>query len=154
MRRLVVDANIAAKWYLLEADSGAAEMLFADELEFHAPNFLATEFANICWKHSVAGRTSMEAWRLASHQLKKSIPYWHSDGQLHDQALDLAIAHKHPIFDCIYLALAIQIDGVVVTADKQFCQQFEKTEYGGRVMALHSFVPRIHEDEIATNTPQ
>jgi predicted nucleic acid-binding protein len=136
MRRLVIDANIAAKWYLPETDSEAAEKLFADGLEFHAPNFLATEFANIYWKHCVAGRTSMDAWRVASRQLKKSIPFWHSDEQLHEQAFDLAIAHKHPIFDCLYLALAIQIDGVVVTADKQFCNQFGKTEYGVRVIAL------------------
>ncbi len=137
MKRLVIDANIAAKWYLPEADSETAEMLFADGLEFHAPDFLATEFANIYWKHSVAGRTSLDAWRKASRQLKKAIPYWHSDEQLHDQALELAITHKHPIFDCIYLALAIQIDGIVVTADKQFCNQFEPTEHRLRVMALH-----------------
>jgi predicted nucleic acid-binding protein len=104
MRRLVVDANIAAKWYLPEADSGAAEMLFADELEFHAPNFLATEFANICWKHSVAGRTSMDAWRLASHQLKKSIPYciqmgnftiklWNLRSPINTRFLTVSISH-------------------------------------------------------------
>ncbi len=139
MRRLVIDANIAAKWYLPEADSEVAEKLFADGVEFHAPRFLATEFANIYWKHSVAGRTSMESWRVASQQMKKSIPFWHSDVQLHQQALQLAIAHTHPIFNCIYLALAIQIDGAVVTADKQFCKQFAETEYGVRVIALHTF---------------
>jgi predicted nucleic acid-binding protein len=140
MRRLVIDANIAAKWYLPETDSETAEMLFADGLEFHAPDFLATEFANIYWKHSVAGRTSADAWRVASRQLKIAIPYWHSDDQLHEKALELAITHKHPIFDCIYLALAIQIEGIVVTADKQFCNQFGRTEHGVRIMALHHFV--------------
>ncbi len=143
MKRLVIDANIAAKWYLPEADSALAEKLFASDLEFHAPNFLATEFANIYWKHSVAGRTSMEAWRVASNQLKKSIPYWHQDDHLLPQALELAAAHKHPIFDCIYLALAIQIDGIVVTADKQFCSHFGQTIYGDRVIALHSAVAQM-----------
>jgi predicted nucleic acid-binding protein len=137
MRRIVIDANIAAKWYLPEADSALAEKLFVSDLEFHAPNFLATEFANIYWKHSIAGRTSIEAWRLASNQLNKTIPYWHHDLQLFPQALDLAIAHKHPIFDCIYLALAIQIDGTVVTADKQFCNHFGPTIHCDRVIALN-----------------
>jgi predicted nucleic acid-binding protein len=143
MRRLVIDANIAAKWYLPETDSEIAEMLFTDGFERHAPIFLTTEFANIFWKHSVAGRTSMDTWRAANSQLKKAIPFWHADEQLHDQALGLAIAHKHPIFDCIYLALAIQIDGSVVTADKQFCTQFERTEYGPRVIALRKCVEAL-----------
>jgi predicted nucleic acid-binding protein len=137
MRRLVIDANIAAKWYLPEADSETAEALFTAEFEFHAPSFLLTEFANSFWKHSIANRTYIDAWRQASRQLKKAIPFWHSDEQLHDQALELAITHRHPIFDCIYLALALQIDAVVVTADKQFCNQFARTEYGARVVALH-----------------
>jgi predicted nucleic acid-binding protein len=141
MRRLVIDANIAAKWYLPESDSEAAEALFEEGSDFHAPIFLATEFSNIFWKHSVAGRTSMEIWRIASRQLKKAIPFWHGDEQLHEQALDIAIAHKHPIFDCIYLALAIHIDGIVVTADRQFCNQFENTKYGDRVVALQHYAP-------------
>ena len=143
MRRLVIDANIAAKWYLPEADSQLAEQLFATKAEFHAPNFLAIEFANIYGKHSVAGRTSMDAWHAASSQLKKSILYWHSDDPLLDHALELAVTHKHPIFDCIYLALAVQIDGIVVTADQQFCSQFKSTKYADRVMALHNCVAQL-----------
>jgi predicted nucleic acid-binding protein len=136
MKALVIDANVAAKWYLPETDSQLAEKLFVADLDFHAPDFLATEFANIYRKHSVAGRTSMNAWREASTQLKKVIPYWHEDGQLLGDALKLAITYKHPIFDCIYLALAIQIDGIVVTADQQFCRQFGNTEFKNRVKEL------------------
>ncbi len=138
MRRLVIDANVAAKWYLPEVDSQLAERLFERKAEFHAPNFLAIEIANIYWKHSVAGRTSIDSWRAASSQLKTSIPYWHSDESLLDHALELAVTHKHPVFDCIYLALAIQIGGIVVTADKQFCNQFGSTTYADRLVALRS----------------
>jgi predicted nucleic acid-binding protein len=139
MRRLVIDANIAAKWYLPEIDSEMAEALFVSGLDFHAPNFLATEFANIFWKHSIAKRTSIEAWRLASQQLKKAIPFWHPDETLHEQALQLAVTFKHPIFDCIYLALAIHVDGIVITADKQFCNQFSQTEHRTKVIDLKQF---------------
>ncbi len=136
MRRLVIDANIAAKWYLPESDSALAEKLFELNAEFHAPTFLETEFASIFWKHSVAQTTSVDVWRIAQVQLKKAIPNWHPDAQLHDQALDLAIMHKHHVSDCIYLALAIKIDGVVVTADKQFLSRFEKSTLAERVIAL------------------
>ncbi len=136
MRRFVIDANIAAKWYLPEADSAVAERLFELDAEFHSPTFLETEFASIFWKHSIAQTSSIEVWRVAQAQLKKAIPNWHPDAQLHDLALELAISHEHHVFDCIYLALAIQIDGIVVTADKQFLAKFGKSAYAERVIAL------------------
>jgi predicted nucleic acid-binding protein len=136
VRRLVIDANIAAKWYLPESDSAVAEGLFELDAEFHAPAFLETEFASIFWKHSIAQASSIEVWRAARVQLKKAIPHWHDDASLHDLALELAISHKHHIFDCIYLALAIQIDGTVVTADKQFLARFGKSIYANRIIAL------------------
>jgi predicted nucleic acid-binding protein len=140
VKRLVIDANIAAKWYLPESDSALAEKLFELDAEFHAPTFLQTEFASIFWKHSVALTTSIDVWRIAQAQLKKAIPNWHSDVQLHDHALDLAIAHKHHIFNCIYLALAIKIDGIVITADKQFLARFGKSIHAKRVIALNDCV--------------
>jgi predicted nucleic acid-binding protein len=136
VRRLVIDANIAAKWYLPESDSAAAEKLVELDAEFHAPAFLETEFASIFWKHSAAQKTSIDVWRVARAQLKKVIPNWHLDEGLHDQALELAIAHKHHVFDCIYLALAIQIDGIVVTADSQFFTRFGNGNHAGRVVSL------------------
>lgn len=136
MRRLVIDANIAAKWYLPESDSAVAEQLFELNAEFHAPAFLETEFASIFWKHSIAQVTSIDVWRTARVQLKKVIPHWHDDASLHDLALELAITHKHHIFDCTYLALAIQIDGTVVTADKQFLARFGRSGYSQRIIAL------------------
>lgn len=141
--RLVIDANVAAKWYLPESDSDVAEKLVELDAEFHAPVFLETEFASIFWKHSVAQKTSIDVWRIASAQLKKAIPNWHLDEKLREQALELAIAHRHHIFDCIYLALAIQIDGTVVTADKPFLARFETSIYEGRVVSLEAAAREI-----------
>jgi predicted nucleic acid-binding protein len=143
VRRLVIDANIAAKWYLPEFDSDVAEQLVELDAELHAPVFLETEFASIFWKHSVAQKTSIDVWRIARAQLKKVIPNWHADELLHDHALDLAIAHKHHIYDCIYLALAIQIDGTVVTADKPFLARFESGIHEGRVVSLEAATREI-----------
>ena len=143
MRRLVIDANIAAKWYLPESDSAVAERLFELNAEYHAPAFLETEFASIFWKHSVAKTTSIDVWRTARAQLKKAIPHWHEDASLHDLALELAITHKHHIFDCIDLALAFQIDGTVVTADKQFLARFEKSQDAERIVALENYVSTL-----------
>jgi predicted nucleic acid-binding protein len=140
VRRLVIDANIAAKWYLPEADSAEAEKLFELDAEFHSAAFLETEFASIFFKHIVAGKTSIDVWRIAQAQLKKVIPNWHADAALHDLALELAIAHTHYVYDCMYLALAIHVDGIVVTADKQFIARIGKSTHARRVLALDSIL--------------
>ncbi len=63
MKRFVVDASVAAKLYLPEHDSDAAQKLFEFDAEFHAPKFLETEFASIFWKHSVGQLTTIDVWR-------------------------------------------------------------------------------------------
>jgi predicted nucleic acid-binding protein len=37
-----------------------------------------------------------------------------------DEALALGLALAHPVYDCVYLALAIASDARVVTADRRF----------------------------------
>jgi predicted nucleic acid-binding protein len=62
-------------------------------------------------------------------------------GELRSQAF--AITYEHPIYDCLYLALAIQTGAVVVTADKRFLNAFAKTEHADRVIALAAAAQQI-----------
>ncbi len=52
------------------------------------------------------------------------------------RAMDLAIALRHPIYDCIYLAIAEQNDDVLVTADARFLAAVRSTDHAGRVRPL------------------
>ena len=54
-----------------------------------------------------------------------------------DSALDLAIQLNHPIYDCLYLALALRHDTDVITADRRFVSAIERRpELAGRVRLL------------------
>lgn len=138
MKRFVIDANIAAKWYLPEEDSALAEAILGLEAELHAPDFLAVEFASIIWKHSIAGHVSPEIWAAARDELKVAIGHWHKQELLLETALELAIEYRHHVFDCIYLALAILIDGQVVTADKPFLAKFSGTRLSAKVISIET----------------
>lgn len=46
-----------------------------------------------------------------------------------------------PVYDCVYLALAHQIDGTLVTADARFVNTLAGTEHAGRVVLLADFAP-------------
>lgn len=54
-----------------------------------------------------------------------------------DAALQLAIDLNHPIYDCLYLALAIRLDTHVVTADRRFAAlNGSRADLDGRVRTL------------------
>jgi predicted nucleic acid-binding protein len=45
--------------------------------------------------------------------------------QLLPLAIDLAIANNHPVYDCLYLALAMERHVQLVTADRQLARRAE-----------------------------
>ena len=64
---------------------------------------------------------------------------WTADAELIDDAVRLAIALNHPVYDCIYLALAQQVGANVVTADKRFMNAVSDRQYRGLVLELSQF---------------
>ena len=42
----------------------------------------------------------------------------------------------HPVYDCVYLALAHRLGATVVTADAQFVRALAPTEHGAAVVTL------------------
>lgn len=48
----------------------------------------------------------------------------------------MALALDHPVYDCIYLALAYRIGDVLVTADLRFANTLATTEHGEAVVTL------------------
>lgn len=116
---VVVDASVAFKWLVTEADSQAAVFL----LENHnivAPDVLLTECRNAALTHVRRGTISIEQARQAERDLQAlqlqtlpSIPFL-------TQAFTLGLELSHPIYDCIYLAAAIAADRILVTADERF----------------------------------
>jgi predicted nucleic acid-binding protein len=115
---LVVDASVAIKWVLREQDSELADNVVA--FEVRAPDWLLIECGSAVWRHVRLGeigprqaRASLEIIREMPMELTRSI-------DLVDRAFDLALDLRHPIYDCLYLVLAIDAGAQMVTADRRF----------------------------------
>ena len=50
MKKVVVDASVAAKWFLPEIHSPAAERLLDPSIVLCAPDLIVPELGNIVWK--------------------------------------------------------------------------------------------------------
>ncbi len=119
---LVVDASVALKWVLAEADSHLAQALAEGREELLVPDFWLNEACNICWLQVRKGRWSASEAREALDLLRGLVPPTPTgDLDLHDVALDIGLAVNHSTYDTLYVAFAIAAGarGVVV-ADGPF----------------------------------
>jgi predicted nucleic acid-binding protein len=138
---VVVDASIALKWVLNEPDSTAAEMVL-ERYRLAAPDLLVIECANAFWAR-IRRRTMSpaEARAALSDLLAVDIDY-EADHGLAAAALSLAADLDDPVYDCTYLALALERGSQVMTADRRFAAAVGAHPFhAGRVRLLADLTP-------------
>jgi predicted nucleic acid-binding protein len=113
----VVDASVAAKWYLEESGTDKARLLLDERYTLHAPAFLRVEVDNVFLKWVRRGAMSVEVAELARHSLRNARINWRLDTETLDDAFRWAVTLRRSIYDCMYLSLAAQMGVPMVTAD-------------------------------------
>ena len=116
----VVDASVALKW-LVEEEGSAAAAALLDGRTLFAPALIHVEVANALWRMMRVGRLSdEEAADALSLMDRAPLRRRVEDRALTAEALRLARLLDHPVYDCLYLALAIEVGAPVITADARF----------------------------------
>ena len=137
--RFVVDANVAVKWLVAEEDADVAEELATSGDDLHAPRLMASEVANALWRKARVG----EIERSAAGVLLANVPdmpvRWGADELVSADAVRLALALDHSVYDCVYLALAHRIGAVMLTADSRFANAVAATEHGESILTLADY---------------
>lgn len=121
MTGFVVDASVAVKWFVTETDSDSAVGLLSENQPLIAPELIYAEVANALWAVVRRGEMTADGLREAIDALTAgpiSTPV--STKQLIAAATRLAVDLGHPIYDCLYLALALHEQRPVMTADRRF----------------------------------
>jgi predicted nucleic acid-binding protein len=122
---IVVDASLAVKWFLPEAGADAAAMVLLGDKVIVGPDMLAVEVhatlvrgANMVKANREEAVSSIQRFQnmLESNdvQLIRSTP------RQIERSANLAIKLGHPLKDCIYLTLAMELDCELVTCDAKF----------------------------------
>ncbi len=127
--KLVVDASVAIKWYIPEPDSVQAVPLLDGRAQLLAPDLLTAELGNILWKKTRAGElTRADAVDIADAFVSVCpVTIWPSTLLLRG-ALDIAVNFQRPIYDALYLALAVAQNCPFVTADDRFARAINNTK--------------------------
>jgi predicted nucleic acid-binding protein len=127
---IVVDASVAVKWFVPEAHSDKARQWRGGPDELHAPSvFFDIELANILWKKVRAGGLARADANNILDQLP-TLPVIRQPELPHlASAFDLATKTQRTVYDCVYLALAIHLQGRMVTADLRLFNSLQGTSF-------------------------
>jgi predicted nucleic acid-binding protein len=132
--RIVIDASVAVKWVLSEPRTEAALALRDEQLL--APELWLAEAANALWRHVQLGELTAEQAHARMAELQKAPIASLAIEPYISAALQLAARGNHPVYDCVYLAVAIHHGITVVTDDRRFAAAAARLGLSERVRLL------------------
>ncbi len=87
-----------------------------------APELMLTEVANALWRLQRAGQLPAERLQRRLSRAAELVDVIEPDRHLQVEALALACHCDHPVYDCLYLALAGREAAGLLTADQRLQQ--------------------------------
>ena len=126
MKAFVLDASVAAKWMLpakgelLRPEAyRLLDAYGAGDVSLVVPEIFWAECGNIVWKAVRQRRFSRADAELAIlSMMRRNFPTVSSAKLLQD-ALSLALDFDRAVYDCLYVALAVQSKTQLITADER-----------------------------------
>ena len=126
MSTVVLDACVAAKWWLpapreaLRPEALSLLERYAEgEIRFIVPDLFWLELGNIFWKARRQGRCSRSLADSAITETRdRSFPTI-SSAELLADAFAIAVDFDRTVYDSVYVALAVAVNGELVTADER-----------------------------------
>ncbi|HEV7923411.1 MAG TPA: type II toxin-antitoxin system VapC family toxin [Thermoanaerobaculia bacterium] len=118
--KLVVDASVAIKWYLPEEHSLTAIRLLSGEIVLSAPDLIYAEVGNTLWKKARRGELSHDGAVDIFAMFERVDLEIHPSPRIRSLALTFAMELDCSFYDSLYLALAVDQNCGVITADQRF----------------------------------
>lgn len=126
MSTLVLDASVAAKWFLPSAGEtlvGPAldllERYTQGDLRLVVPDLFWPELGNLLWKAARQGRVSRESAEQAIRTARGGSFPTVPSGDLLEDAFHIASTFDRTVYDSLYVALAVSAKANFVTADER-----------------------------------
>lgn len=126
MTALVLDASVAMKWAIPSAkETLTAESLqllkrYTDgDINFIVPDVFWAEIGNVMWKGVRQRRWPQAIAERATSEIRGQDFFTVSSLELLADAMKIAFVHDRSVYDCLYVALAIQFKTEMITADER-----------------------------------
>ena len=122
---VVIDANVAVKWYLPERGTEAAIELAAGGNKLVCAELIRLEVVSAITRRVRTGEATAAESRARMrgawlNNLADGVVSLVPEQALLHDAIDLSLRLKHPVLDCLYLAAARGLEAPLLTADRPF----------------------------------
>jgi predicted nucleic acid-binding protein len=138
----IIDTSVAMKWYIPEPFSDQAKRYMARDIDRHAPDYLSAEAASVVLKRVRANDASLHLSRdegeIVLAAMKTAPISLHRTRPLIDLSFALALEIGASLYDGIFLALALQLGGQLVTADEKLFTKSQASPYAASVRWVES----------------
>jgi predicted nucleic acid-binding protein len=133
---IVLDASVALKFLLPEADSAMALRLLQSPAALVAPDILPLELAAAIAKYHRRRLITLDEARAAAIAAGRIVTDLHSSRPLLAPAFELSLLIGHGVHDCLYLILARRLAAPLITADRRMRGKAERAGLEGQVHLL------------------
>lgn len=117
----VVDASVAVRWFIHGPGSDRAASR-QEQTDLVAPDLICAEVGNALWRYLRRGDINADEAAAILAMLPANFGRLVPSAELVAEALRIAGAVDHPIYDCLYLALARREQAQLVTLDRSLAE--------------------------------
>jgi len=117
VRRFVVDASVAIKWFVPEVHHEAARRLLREGFELLSPDLVRAEVGNVLWKKWRRGELSAGEAVAILRDFGRFPLRIRTSASLVEGTWTVAERFGRSFYDGLYVALAVETESSLVTAD-------------------------------------
>jgi predicted nucleic acid-binding protein len=122
----VLDASAAVRLILADSAAAAVAEQIRESALVMAPELMLSEVANTLWKLQRADHLAdLDPQQLLA-DARDLVDRVEPDRHLQAEALALACHHDHPVYNCLYLALARREAATLISMDRRLQQLAER----------------------------
>ena len=130
----VIDANIAVALLVDIAYSQAAHAAVKSAESLIAPDIIIPEVSNAFWKMARVEPGLIAHLQKAMAFLPKLLDEKLDAAWFANAALNLALQHNHPTYDCYYLLAAQTAKATLLTADRKLFALAQQTQTSAQLI--------------------
>ena len=128
MMRTVIDASAALNLVMRSTSSPGFMNTLEKSRVVLAPALFHAEVANALWKYLQAGIIDKSTAVTRLTEARDLVDVFESDEALCTEALSLAALHDHPVYDALYVVVALRHGAKLMTADKRLARLAAKID--------------------------
>jgi len=125
----IIDTSVAIKWYLPEIYQSEAQRFLDPVCDRHAPDLLHAELGSVLLKKLRRREIKVDECRLYLGRLSAVPLISHEALPLRQVALEIGLQIGSSFYDGLFLALALQLGGRLVTADNKLYRKIQSSPF-------------------------